>query len=59
MSEVGSVLDLGLGALIDLLRQRGDDTLADIVQFGVEGHDRWDGGRCRICDHVSMGVTAK
>jgi hypothetical protein len=47
------MFDFGLGALIDLLRQRGDAALADIVQFGVEGLGRWDGHRCRICDQLA------
>ena len=53
--EVEVMFDLGLGALIDLLRQRGDGALADMVQFGVEGFDRWDGHRCRICDQLAGG----
>jgi hypothetical protein len=45
--------------LIDELRDKKLDDLADKLQFGVDGRDHGDGNRCQICDQLSAGIAHK
>lgn len=44
-----------LGDVIDRLRERGNDEIADKLQFGEEGRDEFDGHRCRLCGKCAGG----